>query len=473
MRRVRDLHVALALLLAMAACGGSDSTGEGGSATSPSGEDGPVPLVVDTDLAGDDIVALAYLASDPRVDLLAVSVAGTGEVTCPRGAEIAAALLIELGRPDVPVACGVSDPLSGERQFPADWREAADGAWELPLPEVAVPEDAPDAVALLAEELADATQPVTVLTLGPLTDVAQLLTEEPDVIETIARVVIMGGAVGVPGNVELGDATTPLDAEWNFYVDPRAADIVVASGTPVTLVALDATNGVPVPDGALELLAANDVTAATAVTRHLFERFPPPYLWDPLAAIAVTDPDLLPSREVTLDVVTEGAEAGRTIEQSGGARVELVEAPDDPGAIVTHLVEVLAGVEPGELVSPTTLPAAPTIGDVTISFDGSVCRYEGPDAPVAGNYLVDLRPGPVPFWGTVVHLAPGTTLEEVAAWVVEHPDEQPPMIEDVATIGDGVLEPPANVEFRADTVGVACITENGTIHIATTLQVAP
>jgi len=450
--------------LAVTACGGSDSNGE----------DGPIPLIVDTDLASDDIVALAYLSADPRVDLLAVSVSGTGEVSCPRGAEIATALLVDLGRPDVPVACGVSDPLSGERQFPADWREAADGAWELPLQEVEVPDDAPDAVALLTAELTAATRQVTVLTLGPLTDVAQLLTEQPDVIETIARVVIMGGAVGVPGNVELGDATTPLDAEWNFYVDPRAADIVVASGAPVSLVALDATNGVPVPDSALELLAANDATAATAVTRHLFERYPPPYLWDPLAAIAVTDPGLLASREVVLHVATEGADAGRTTEQADGSKVELLEAPDDPDAIVTHLVEVLAGVDHGGLVSPTTAPTAPTtptIGEVTVSFDGSACRYEGPDAMVAGNYLVDLRPGPVPFWGAVVQLVPGATLDEAAAWVAEHPDGTPPMVESAVTVGDGVLEPPASVEFRAGTVGVGCLTEDGTIYTATTLEI--
>jgi pyrimidine-specific ribonucleoside hydrolase len=456
--------------LAATACGGSASTGDG-SAASTSAQDEPIPLVVDTDLASDDIVAIASLAVDPRVDLLAVSVSGTGEVTCPRGAEIATALLLELGRPDVPVACGVSDPLSGDRQFPADWREAADNAWDLQLPDVTMPDDVPDAVTLMAAELADAGRPVTVLTLGPLTDVAELLTEQPDTIATITRVVVMGGAVDVPGNVELDGAAATSVAEWNFYVDPRAADIVVASGAPVTLVALDATNGVPVTDGALELLAANDVTSATAVARHLFERYPPPYLWDPLAAIAVTDPDLLPSREVTLDVLTEGEDAGRTIERADGAKVEVLAAPEDPDAIVTHLVEVLAGVGQGELVPPTTLPTLPTIGDVTISFDGTVCRYEGPDAPVAGNYLVDLRPGPVPYWGAVVHLVPGTTLEEVAAWVVEHPDEQPPMIENVVTVGEGVLEPTASVDFRAGTVGIACITENGAIHIAANLQV--
>jgi inosine-uridine nucleoside N-ribohydrolase len=461
----------LVLATLIGGCGGNDSTGVDGSTTSTSAlGDRSTPLVVDTDLAGDDIVALAYLASNPRVDLLAVSVSGTGEVTCPRGAEIATALLAELGRRDVPVACGVSEPLSGNRRFPSAWREAADNAWELELREVAVPDDAPNAVALLTERISSAARPVTVLTLGPLTNVAQLLTEHPDLIAAIARVVVMGGAVDVPGNVQLDGAVTPLEVEWNFYVDPRAADVVVASSAPVTLVTLDATNSVPVTDTSLELLTANDVTSATAVARHVFERYPPPYLWDPLAAIAVSDPDLMPVRNVTIDVVTEGAESGRTIEQVGQAEVEMLVAPDDPAAIVRLLVQVLARVEQDELITPTTLP---TIGEVSLSFDGSVCRYEGPERPGQGNYLVDLRPGRVQFWGVIAQLVPGTTMEKAAAWIVEHPNEQPPMIEEIATIGEGVLEPPGSVAFRSGTVGVACLTEDNMVHVATSVEVRP
>jgi hypothetical protein len=124
-------------------------------------------------------------------------------------------------------------------------------------------------------------------------------------------------------------------------------------------------------------------------------------------------------------------------------------------------------------VSPTTLPEVPTIGDVTLSFDGTMCRYDGPQVPGAGNYLVGLRPGPVPYWGVIAQLVPGTTLEEAAAWIAEHPTGQPPTVEDVATIGDGVVEPPAGVEFRAGTVGIACLAEDGTIHVAVNLEIAP
>lgn len=469
MRRLRGAHIVPTLIvLAVAACGGAGNTVDDGSTTSMQPSDRPVPVIVDTDLAGDDIVALAYLAGHPGVDLLAVSVSGTGEVTCPRGAEIATALLAELARTDVPVACGVSEPLSGDRRFPSDWRTAADNAWELELPAVAVPVGGPDAVTLLTEQVSAEERPVVLLTLGPLTNVARAMTDQPDLVSGLARVVIMGGALDVPGNVQLDGAAAVPDAEWNVYVDPSAAEIVVASGAPITLVTLDATNRLPITDAAVDLLASNDLNAATAVARHVLERYRSPYLWDPLAAIAVSDPDLVPSRDVIIEVVTDGADAGRTIEQAGGRVVRALEPPTDPDAVMAHLVQVLAGVDPDELVSPTTLP---TIGDVTISFDGSVCRYEGPETPGAGSYLVDLRPGPTPFWGVIAQLVPGTTLEEAAAWIEEHPTESPPTIEEIVTIGEGVLEPPGSVEFRPGTVGVGCLTADGTIHVATDLEV--
>jgi hypothetical protein len=193
-----------------------------------------------------------------------------------------------------------------------------------------------------------------------------------------------------------------------------------------------------------------------------------------LAAIAVTDPDLLPSTWVTIEVVTEGPDSGRTIERIGGSETEVSKPPEDPEAIVTHLVQVLAGRDHDQLVSATTLPTPttlPAIGDVPVGFDGAVCRYEGPETPAEGTYLVDLRPGPVQFWGVIARLVPGTTMEDAADWIAEHPAERPPMIEEVVTIGEDVLEPPGNVEFRAGTVGVACLTEDGTIQVAVTLEI--
>ena len=137
-RVTRRAVVVMALILGSASCGSDDGSTDSSTEvvtttsavpveTQPFAND-VLPVVVDTDLAADDIVALTYLLSNPAVDILAVTVAGTGEVTCPRGAEVANGLLSTLGHDDVPVACGQSAPLSGDRVFPDEWRTAADDA---------------------------------------------------------------------------------------------------------------------------------------------------------------------------------------------------------------------------------------------------------------------------------------------------------------------------------------------------------
>jgi pyrimidine-specific ribonucleoside hydrolase len=341
-RGCRVIATTAAPLLLIGACGGeSGSTGgaattEAVSATStaaplgttppiittaPPAADAALPVVVDTDLAADDLVALLYLLSDPAVDVLAVTVSGTGEVTCPRGEEVASALLAVIGHDDVPVACGRSSPLSGNRVFPQEWRSAADGAYGLWFPAVARSSVAEqDAVELLIGAVGTAPEPVTLLTLGALANVAQAFTAEPGLATALAGVVVMGGAVDVPGSVQLDGAAAPLAAEWNLYIDPEATAVVVASGATVTLVTLDATNEVPVTADLIDRLEANDVTDATSIVADLLTGRAPPFLWDPLAAIATARPDLVPRRERLIAVVTEGEDAGRTVERPDDRR---------------------------------------------------------------------------------------------------------------------------------------------------------
>lgn len=424
-----------------------------------------IRLVVDTDLAADDVIALAYLASDPRVELLAVTVAGTGEVSCPRGAQIAADLLVALGRPDVPVGCGAPDPLDGDRRFPAEWRALADDAWGLELPDGGAPGDT-DAVSLLIEKFAS-EEPLTVLTLGPLTNIAQALLTRRGLATSSDRVVVMGGAFEAGGNV-VPDQGVPLDAEWNFYIDPTAAAAVVTSGVPLTLVPLDASNGVPVTDSLRELLTNNNTRAATDIVRQLLERYPPPYLWDPLAAITVTDPALVPTRAARVEVILDGESSGTTIENPTATTVTVAEAPRDTDALFVHLVHVLAGVDEDSLVTPTTVAPA---GEVLLDFDGTTCTYTGPRTMRAGTYLVDLAPQQTSYWGVVAQLKPSATMDEAVAWINANPDQRPPMVDDLVTIGPGVLEPPGPVEFRPGPVGLACVTADQTVLAAATIQI--
>jgi pyrimidine-specific ribonucleoside hydrolase len=467
----------------LVACGGDDdSAAEVTTDTSPATQPAttpaatttiPVPtatpILIDTDLAADDIVALTYLDSHPDVDLLAVTVSGTGEVRCPRGADVARGLLALMDRADVPVACGRSVPSSAWRQFPEPWRNAADNAWGLMLEVVTPPEQRATAVDVMIDAIGSSPVPVTVLVLGPMTNLAQALDSDPDLIGNVERVVIMGGAVDVPGNVYPDGASEPLAAEWNFYIDPAAAAAVVDSGVPITLVALDATNAVALGEDLVDRLAANDTNEATARVLQLFGLYPPEYLWDPLAAIAAAEPDMVPGQAAEIEVVLTGDAAGQTLRQSGGSAVELA-SPPATTAVIDHLLKTLAGIpDSGMLATPTTVPV---LGEVAVSFDGSTCSYAGPQKLTTGAYVVTAEPGPVPYVVAIAHLADGATVDEVLAWIAAHPGEEPPMVDEVTAVGGWGEPSPASVVFPSGTVAVACGAEDGAVTVAASLDVS-
>ena len=193
----------------------------------------PTPLIVDTDGGSDDALALLYLLEDPSVEIEAITVSGTGLVHCPIGAANVAGL-VALAAPSraIPIACGPAVPVEGDRGFPDDWRTQADGRYGGILPSGEAPAATTDAVGLLVRILHDAPRPVTVLTLGPLTNLALALEADPSIGSEIDHVVVMGGAFSVPGNVHLDAHPSAAIAEWNVYVDPVAAERVLDSAAP-------------------------------------------------------------------------------------------------------------------------------------------------------------------------------------------------------------------------------------------------
>jgi inosine-uridine nucleoside N-ribohydrolase len=146
-------------------------------------------------------------------------------------------------------------------------------------------------------------------------------------------VYIMGGAVDVPGSVGFSNAGIDnMVADWNFYVDPRAAAIVLQSGVPVTLVPLDATNHVPVTTDFIERLQdRRETPEATFIfdvlTRTQYNDFVQHgsyYFWDPLAAAILTDNSLAAFENRTITVIEEeGNQSGQTQASEGGAPVRL------------------------------------------------------------------------------------------------------------------------------------------------------
>jgi pyrimidine-specific ribonucleoside hydrolase len=281
------------------------------------------PVIVDTDAGSDDLMALSFLLSRPDVRLEAVCIANGLAHVEPGGRNVLR-LLALAGRGDVPVYLGRPAPLAGDNEFPAEWRRDADEMRTVSLPDAARSPQRQPAAAFLARRLS-AAAPVRILALGPLTNLAEAFQRNPAAPRGISDLVIMGGALRVPGN--LGDGgefqTGNTAAEWNIFVDPQAAAQVFASGAPIRVVPLDATNRVPIDTAFLnsvERAARTPLARVVAevlagekehIERHMF------YAWDPLAAVALVDPRMAKFLPVHITVRTRGREEGRTVSGPG------------------------------------------------------------------------------------------------------------------------------------------------------------
>ncbi len=274
------------------------------------------PVIFDNDMAIDDWSALLYLARDPAVELLAVTVAGSGEAHCAPAERNALALLkLEGLDAEVPVSCGDPWPLDGYFVFPVPWQEDMDILSGVKIPDSEQSPDPRHAVELIHDTLQASEEPVVLLATGPMTNIAQWLQRYPQDRAKVSRVVVMGGSLHVPGNILVPgftDGHPNRKAEWNFYVDPLAADILLRSGLPVEMVGLDVTNTVRVTAE----FAADFKRRANNPSAHFWDAILDKndwfiasgeyYLWDVLAALAVTEPETFCGGEPTPLAVAHG-----------------------------------------------------------------------------------------------------------------------------------------------------------------------
>jgi pyrimidine-specific ribonucleoside hydrolase len=308
-------------------------------------------MLIDTDVAPDDLLALAFLTAAPDVTIAAITVSGTGEAHCPAGVDVVLGALEALEAPGIPVACGRGEPLAGDHQFPSSWREWVDGGSGLDLPATSREPADMNATDLMAATLAD-HDGLTILTLGPLTNLAEALQGAPELAEQIGSVYVMGGAIDVPGNVAGSDPEAPDNgaAEWNAFVDPVALAAVLDSGLASRLVSLDGTNQMPVTARLGRHIAAA-VEASDAVAIHFVNELAMAnpfmssgdyYLWDPLAAIAAAGYPAGTFSTVRLTVdVDEGPTSGATVRADGEPNAEYLDQVNTP-VVESIFVEVLS-----------------------------------------------------------------------------------------------------------------------------------
>jgi inosine-uridine nucleoside N-ribohydrolase len=291
--------------------------------TPPASASDLYPVIIDTDMATDDWMAILFLLHRPEVDVQAITVTGTGEAHCDPGVSNALGLIALADHSPVAVACGRETPLLGDHVFPQAWRDFVDGMAGMTLPGGENPISGLNAVQLLIQTIQSSPVKVTLLALGPLTNVAEALQSEPALTDNIRMIYIMGGAVTVPGNlgVEVEENTK---AEWNIYIDPHAANVVFSSGVSVTLVGLDATSQAPVTMDFFQRLGSAQDTPSAVFAYELLSRMQDfiqsgtYYFWDPLAAGIMVDEDLASVLDFHLCVLEdEGPEVGRTVTLDG------------------------------------------------------------------------------------------------------------------------------------------------------------
>lgn len=363
------------------------SAGEGSTQATETDRVAPHGVILDYSPTLSDVSTLLYLTQHPDIELLAVTLAGTGESHCEAGVSHTIGLLELAGLPDVPVACGRTTPIGPGNEWPPEWRERSDALDGLDLPDGLRGVDL-DAADLLASVAAAEEDPVTIIAVGPLTNVAAALGGHPDLPQDVAHIVTMGGAFDVAGN-----ARNDL-AEWNYYIDPTAVEIAFDSGIPITVVPLDATNDVPVTREWFDRLTRHHTTAAATAVHDLLSATPGWELgfsfWDELAAAVVVDPTLVTFEDRAIVVVTTGDEMGRTRPDDDGVAVRVAIRPDTERFERELLTGLNAGVDEPDPVGATPQERTyfEAVGESRRTVDDGIGRlFRSPEASAVDEVM--------------------------------------------------------------------------------------
>ena len=280
----------------------------------------PTKVIIDTDPGVDDALAILLAAVSPELELLGLTTifGNCDVVTATRNALV---LLDVAGLPDVPVARGATDPIASSYLGAVPQVHGVDGMGDGGPP--LEPSRGPvqeSAAEFLCRTVAANPGEVTLLAVGPLTNLALALRLRPDLDTLVDRVVVMGGNALVPGNA------TPT-AEANIRNDPEAADLVFGARWPVTMVGLDVTEKVVLRGADIDRVTAADSSAG----RHLARALPHYraffaanndvdgiYVHDPSAVAYLIDPSWFSTAAWPVRVETQGFSRGKTWPDRGG-----------------------------------------------------------------------------------------------------------------------------------------------------------
>jgi pyrimidine-specific ribonucleoside hydrolase len=270
----------------------------------------PKPVIIDCDPGHDDAMALMLAVASPELDLVAVTTVA-GNQTLDRVTSNAIRVLDVVDAQHVPVAAGADRGLIHTANSASD----VHGETGLDGPDLPPPSREPEpvhAVELIASKLAD--QKLTLIPIGPLTNIALLLATHPELRGQIEKIVVMGGAIGI-GNV------TP-SAEFNIWADPDAAYRVFTSGLNITMVGLDVTHRAMLSAERADALRENGRAGGVVADLHGFYRQYHERVYghsdtpvhDALAVAHTIKPEVITTEHLPVEIdVTHGPCRGRTV----------------------------------------------------------------------------------------------------------------------------------------------------------------
>ena len=295
-----------------------------------------IPVLVDMDPGTDDALALMMLLNSPAVEVVGITTVG-GNARLADTTRNALRLLEHMGRPDIPVSRGAAR--TTRRAFHYAYEVHGARGLGIPLPSPTTRPVKSRAPAFISRMASKYRGDLTIIALGPLTNIARALRKEPRIVEWAKELVVMGGAVGVTGNVT-------SYAEFNIYNDPDSAHVVLSSGVRTSLVGLDVTQrvsferaGPPWFTGGTAAATLSERIVRTWFDSHLTS--PRYHLHDPLAVVAALGPDLFSWRRASIEVETEDpARLGTTtaIYGTGPVRVAVAVQADAATAAVMDML---------------------------------------------------------------------------------------------------------------------------------------
>jgi inosine-uridine nucleoside N-ribohydrolase len=268
------------------------------------GTPGQRRVIIDTDPGADDALAIFLALNSPELKVEAFTVV-PGNVVAEQGLDNALKLVSVAGRCDVPVAAGAQHPLM-QRVYTAGYWHGRNGIADIELPPSKCKVDPQFAPDLIIELIHKYPHEITLIPVGPLTNIALAVSKDPSIVKLTKNIVIMGGSIS-------GGNTTGA-AEANIFGDPEAAQIVFNAGWVVTMVGSDVGEQTLMRRKELTQLEAghgpqNDVV--TKIARFYIERserngWDGAAMYDPLAVAVAFDPTLVTMKDMHVDVETRG-----------------------------------------------------------------------------------------------------------------------------------------------------------------------